>query len=974
MATTNKRPKLDERSPYRVWLRLSDPFIRTDGNLISPIIKAETSIRVLFRLQEKTLVIILHKVYRETGLKTQDIKTFKSSNTDLQMNLFLQCVSTNIINEEKLNQFKERLIFHLSKNTSVKSILIDQVNNTEEIIPQPMISEPDFEIHKLELCYKALCRIQLDSEETGAVSFIRDSVKKMLHEFKEKHTKIAILSQNGKGKSFLLNLILLLTIDNEEEYRNNNKKLKLPKDIIGDPTIEELGESLNQLPDVVKDFIRSYQNTREKFKALMESTCIELHPADTHEIEQSQNMFLSLPGYFKEGGRIETQPYILAQKNLEHSYESTTKCIIHLRYGSVYQIKVDYFCSEDLKQQLFELVSLRKYDTAGVESDTGLNKHIKDKAYECLQTRFAILTDTNISDINEKVLQKLKTYSDIVLCKEVKQFAGRTELYIGSGKNSTEDRLALKAILQCLTSPQNKDSEKAKWDCRIAAVKEIVVYVPSKFLYGGKEILEMPGTDDSDALALDFINKALNMVDAVFVLSEFSFNIVEKEVKDILINSEFMQKWKKRPELSCLMLLAYPEKDAEFQFKIKDHKKIEKLTNTEVKKRSTEMKQLSKLFGMSLPQNLEAAVFTSYILPVLHTSIHAQEGTPHEVIHEHAGFLKFTGINKIMSHLDAFISSSRKMHFQQLQKSLKTEKTEGLLPEYSKEIIQMYQTRDVKAIRENELFRQYDRILCNLSRNLENVYTNKLDRQVADTFAGLIGEALLTWDLKKENIYSIGVFNPYYSGNNPTYKLKIAGIILNNTENLKSQIFAFLKEEIAQLLKTFKKDVINLFSQELKSVLEICGHRNIDSRDFVHQSIKDVLSDAQQWYIGKQKKPINEHTVGKYLKESKKVILKKYILLPAYNQSDLDLAKQLARKNIPIAVMALKEEMKTLLLKLHNTRWTSFCIHLKGKSIPKAWQVLLSKLKQNSRIIITQQQQPDEQLAMLKLITAAKPT
>ncbi|XP_077136120.1 uncharacterized protein LOC143793224 isoform X2 [Ranitomeya variabilis] len=929
MATTTKRPKIQEKSPHHVWLRLCDPFIRTDGNLICPIIKAETSIRVLFRLQEKTLENILHNVNHETGLQKQEIKT---SNTDLQMNLFIHCVSPNIINEEKLNQFKERLIFHLSKNTSVTSVLIDQVDNTEDVIPQPMISEPDFEIHKLELCYKALSRIQPDSDETDAVSFIRDSVKTMLHEFKEKYTKIAILSQNGKGKSFLLNLIFNLTIDNEEEYQNNNKKLKLPKDIIGDPTIEELGESLNQLPDVVKDFIRTYKNTKEKFKAIMESICIELMPVDTHVIEQSQNMFLSLPGYFKVGGRIETQPYILAQKNVEHSFKSTTKCIIHLRYGTVYQIKVDYFCSEDLKQQLFELVLFRRNDTADVDNDTGLNKHIKDKVYDCLQTRFAILTDTSISDINEKVLQNIEKYSDIVLCKEVTQFAGRTELYIGSGKNSTEDRLALKTILQCLTSPQNKDSEKAKWNCRLAAVKEIVVYVPSKFLYGRKEILEMPGTDDSDALALDFIDKALNMVDGVFILSEFSFNIVEEEVKVILINSEFMQKWKKHPGLSCLMLLTYPEKNAEFQFKIGDHEKIEKLRNTKVEKKKTEMEHLSKLIGMpSLPQNLEAAVFTSYILPVLHTSIHAQEGTPHEVIHEHAGFLKFTGIKEIISHLDAFISSSRKMDFEQLQKTLRTEKTKGLLPKYSKELIQMYQSRELKAIRENELFHQYNIILRNLSRNLENVYKNKLDRE-----------------------------------------LKIARIILNNTEDLKSQIFAFLKEEISQLLKTFKNEVINLFSQELKSVLEQCGHKNIDSRDFVHQSIKDVLSDAQQWYIGKQMKPINEHTVGKYLKESKKVILKKYILLPAYNQSDLDIAKQLARENIDTAVMALKEELKTRLLKLHNTRWTSFCIHLKGKNVPKAWQVLLSKLKQNCKII-TQQQQPDDLSAMLKLITAANP-
>lgn len=971
MATPYKRPKTEEESTHSVWLRLCDPFIRTDGNLICPIIKAETSICVLLRLQEQNLQIILRKVYEETGMKTKEIKFWKSSSDrDLQGNLFIQCVSPNIINEKKLNYFKKRLIFHLSENTTVKNISIDQVDSTDEVIPQPMISEPDFEMHKLELCYKTLSNIHPDSDETDGVSFIKDSIKKMLDEFKEKRTKIALLSQNGKGKSFLLNLLFLLTIDNAEEYQNNNRKLKLPKDITGNPTIEELGETINQLPDVVKDFLKTYRNTQERFKTIMEPICFELKPDNTHDTDQSKNLFLSLPGYFKEGGRIKAEPFMLAQKTLEHSCESTTKCIIHLRYGTVYQIKVDYFSSEDLKQQLFELGSLSRNDTTNVDNEHGLNKHIKDKAYECLQTRFAILTD---SDVNENGLQNFNTYHDIVLCEEVEEFAGRTELYFGSGRNSTQDRLALKAILKGVTSPQNSDSEEGKWKYRVAAAKEIVVYLPSKILYGGKEILEMPGTDDSDALALDFINKALSMADAVFVMSDFAFNIVEKDVKDILRNCEFMQKWMKYPELYSLMLLTYPEKHLEFQFKNGDREEIEKLKKLEAERRSNELKEFCSLLGMqSQSQKMDDAVFSSCILPVLHTSIHAQRGIPHQVIQEHACFLKYTGIKKLITHLDSFISSSRKLDFQQLQKTLTTKTTKGLLPENARVLVQMYQNREMKGTREDVLFRDYDKLLNNLSKNLDTVYTSKLVKQVTNTLANVAKEAVQLWDLNEENITSIGVFNPYYSGNHPTYKVKISQIILNNIEDLTSEIFAFLMGEISELLKVFKKDVVILFAEELNSILEIYGHKNIDSRIFVRQAIQDVLSEAQQWYIGKQMKPINKHTVGKYVKESKKVMLKKYILIPAYNKSDLDLAKQLARKNMAQAVMAVKEELKTRLLQLHYTRWTSFCIHLKTKrGIPKPWQVLLSKIKQSCHSTNTkQQQQPDTLSAVLKLITA----
>ncbi|XP_040274981.1 uncharacterized protein LOC120990315 isoform X3 [Bufo bufo] len=974
MATPSKRQKIQEESTQCVWLRLCDAFIRTDGNLICPIIKAETSIRVLFRLQEKTLVIILHKVYKETGMKTQQIKLLKPLDTDLQGNLFIQCVSPYIIDREKINHFKERLEFHFSKSTTVKNISVDQVDSTEEIIQQPMISEPDFEMHKLEICYKTLSKIHSDLDKKDEVSFIMDSIKKMLDEFKEKYTRIGILSQNGKGKSFLLNLLFLLTIDNEEEYQNNNKKIKLPKDITGDPAIEELGETINQLPDVVKDFLKTYENKKDKFKTVMKPICVELKPADAHAVEQSKNLFLSLPNYFKEGGRIDTEPFILPQKSLDQSYDSTTKCIIHLRYGTVYQIKVDYFSSVDLKQQLFEFVLLSRNDKADVKYGTGFNNHIKDKAYECLQSRFGILTDSNISDINEEALQTFNLYSDIVLSEEVEKFAGRTELYIGYGRNSTDDRLAVKAILKDLTSPHNSDSEEGKWKYRVAAVKEIVVYLPSKLLYGGKEILEMPGADDSDALALDFINKALSKIDAVFVVSEFSFKIIEKEVKDILIESDFMQKWKKHPDRSAIMLLAYPEKNANFQFKNGDRKKIESLKIQEKQKRSKELKELSKLIGRpSLSKNMEAAVFTSYILPVLHTSIHAQEGAPNQVIQEHACFLKYTGIKQVISHLDTFISSARKKNFQQLQKVLTTNTTKkGLLAEDARALILLYDKKNLRAIRENELFRQFETLLSKLSKNLITVYTSKLDGQVKGMLAEMAKEADEKWESNKENITSIGVFNPHFSGNHPTYKVKIARIILNNTDDLKSKIFPRLKSEIPKLLKMFKKDTVDLFANELNSVIDIVGHKKISSRIFVEQSIQDVMSEAQQWYIGRIMQPINEHTIEKYLKESKKVILRKHILIPAYNQSDLNHAKQLVKQNITKAVMAMKKEMQIRLSKLHDTRWRSFCSHLKTRNkTPKPWQVLLCKLRQFYESENTQQ--PDELSALLKLITANNP-
>ncbi|KAM3936570.1 uncharacterized protein RB166_008525 [Leptodactylus fuscus] len=574
---------------------------------------------------------------------------------------------------------------------------------------------------------------------------------------------------------------------------------------------------------------------------------------------------------------------------------------------------------------------MKQEQTAAVGTNNELNQHTRNQEIKCLQTRFAILTDSNISDID-------------------------------------------KNILESLTSPQNSDNEIGNWKYRVAAVKQIVVYIPSKFLYGGKEILEMPGTDDSDALALDFINKGLNMVDAVFVMCGSSFKICEREVQDILMKSDFLQKWKTSPESSSLMFLAYPEKDAIFQFKDGDINNVETINPLEGEKRLIELEHFCQLIGMpSLPSNMDAAIFTSYILPVLHTSIHAQEGEPHEVIQRQDCYLKFTGVNRLITHLDAFISSLRKIEIQKLQNMLTPKTTEGLSASDTKEIIKMYKNRELKATRENVLIYDYDNLMTALNKKLKAVYASKLENEVAVSFGEEITEAQRKWDLNENKITSLGLFNPYYAGNHRSDTVKIYRIILEDTEQLKSTIFEFLKKEISELLNAFEKDVIELFSKELSSVLGREGDTRIET--FVQQSIQDVLSNATEWYFGRLKKPINEKTVGKYLKESKKEILKTHLLKPAYDQTNLNIAKNLAKKKIPQTLMAVKEDFKNSLLEIHETRWKSFQHHSKGNTtIPQPWKVLLAKIRKSSKTENTPQQQPDEDLLeVLKMITAKNP-
>ncbi|XP_053556265.1 uncharacterized protein LOC128647506 [Bombina bombina] len=913
----------------KLLFRLGDEFVCTDGNCICPIIKAENSIRVLYKLQDKLFTNILYEVGKQTGIKARTIE-FKSLSPACKLdgNIFVQCKSYQLINENKVSQYIKTFISTLRSRSKVKTILMDEVKDTKGIIPQPLLSEMDFEMYKLKLCYNELCEIDRDEEVKETFDFATENIKSCLQELREHHTKIAILSQNVRTVRVFVNAF--------GTY------------VFGNPTIKEMDEELSNLPDVVKDFIKRYPNKEQDFKLLMKPICHELEFACPENEVKSQETFLNLIKYFTENKRVDVEPYILAQKDIEGSYESTTKCIIHLRYGTVYQLAVEYFEVEELQTQLFELVTLQGN---GSESDRGINNHIKNKSCECLKARFALLTDYNVSNTTEDLFQKFKTHEDIVLSEAVTKFAGKTEMYIGRGKQSTFDRIALQGILRGLTSGQASDNDESQdWKHRVAAVKEIVVYLPSKILYGGKEILEMPGTDDSDPLAMDFIQKALNTVDAIFVMSEFAFKIAEREVKDILINSEFMQAWKKNPDQYALMFLAYPEKDSKFQFGKDAQRKINRLEQQEKKKRDAELKEFKKLMNLvSLSTSMEKSILTSYVMPVLHTSIHMQEGPPHQVLSENADFLKYTGIQNLMVYLDTFISSKRrdtKAQSENLLSDLQKYINNSFTADEARAMLDFYKKNDVKNTREYTMYNKCDYLLISLNKQLQIMFKRTLKTEVDKLLRKLVEEAKQQWKISEDIIQSRGIFNPYYCGNNPSYELRLQKIIFSDNENHKRQIFELIKKEIKRLLIQYKNGVIRLFTEELNDVCINIRHNNIDSSAFIKQTIGNPMSEALQWYVGKYKMPFDKRTVDKCFEESKKRSLKKHILNLAYGMSDLDHSKQVVRQNIERTIMDVTVFFIENLMEIHEARWKSFVSHIKTKQgTPKMWHILFGKFK-----------------------------
>ncbi|OCT96742.1 uncharacterized protein LOC108704198 [Xenopus laevis] len=877
----------------KVLIRLCDAFTRTEGNIICPLIKAENSVRVLYKLEE----YVLHRIVRQAGAEiglTNPTFLWKSGATyrNMEGNLFVEYFASVSFDENNLKQYQKMLAQKLTAVSKVKHILIDYVRDTEDIIPQPIISETSFKLHKLKLCYEGLTTISEDIDKEPDLNVIADTIKSNFDDLRGQYTKFAVMSENGKGKSFILNLLLLLTADNNEEYKENNANLKLPQDIEENKTVEEIEED-EDLPDVVKDVLKTATYKDQCAKTVIESLCCQLprHIEENKTVEeteededlpdvsikQSNSSLLNLVNYFSARSTIDVEPFILAQKKREEKYESTTKCIIHLRYGTVYQMSVNYFTEEELQHQLFDLVTLNGEDAVVFQ--------VKERALDCLKARFQILTDHEIPSDIEESNGKFNSAKDIVLSEDVKQFAGQTELYIGNGRDALKDRLAMQAILRQLTTSQEEDKDKAEeYKKRIAAVKQIIIYLPSKILYGGKEILEMPGTDDSDPMAMDLIKTTLNEVDAVIVVSDLS-EIAEKEVKDLLFSSDLAKYWKENPRSYKLILLAYPEKN-EFQFGKDDSETIQLLEEQEKKKRKAVLNLNRKMLKMDT-DDLKNSIITEYILPLLHTSILAQptvQGEEYRVFQKNQTFLQYTGINNLITIIDEFVSS---------RQNVTTEEVKAQLSHFHHEIHSKNITEAARSFL-HALNSRENKVKCGKNLNIDRdwiYFDGEIKKMLCDlveteihvVLKMNIEHAVINWIRNKNKIQSLGIFSPHFCGRNPVYKMLLYNIFFDGIKEKKVHLFRVMKSRIEVLFKQCKSKILNRYEVFLRSLLR--HSHDPFTLQFVQNTMEKKLNDELAWYLETKGGLYSVETMTKCFEESQNESFRKNILVPIYSSN-----------------------------------------------------------------------------------------
>uniref|UniRef100_A0A8C4RL65 Uncharacterized LOC114652763 n=1 Tax=Erpetoichthys calabaricus TaxID=27687 RepID=A0A8C4RL65_ERPCA len=772
-SSQSKRRKTEDGSRLilnRMYFRISNVFIRTVGKIIMPLVPAHSSVKTIRELRGAEFEETISKTLRQFGI---NVRQFYAGSITIEAELQMQQSAMNI------NVAIAKMKSEMKKIVAVDSFRIKHVNKQDFHSPEPKVQAMDLAIHTLHMIKKELNKMKYSSAVFEVLEF--QNAEQMIYQIirdARSSTKVCLLSQNGKGKSFILNLLLLMTADTDEEYqeyiKNNEDILPLTQEhLMGNAEMipEVLAEELEKYEDEIdsdqkKEIIRKMIQNCDYTSSVSNNKMSEM-------IKAEEKSFSALKKYCGGMNLRHFQSYLLPEKGTKKAYMATTKAVVRLRYGRIYQMKVEYMNKEDLQNQLYELAEIKRNRKENKRSGRTENKQ-EEMHHDALQKRFEILT-THFQQcsFNEEDLLKLENSNCILLNEAVNTFEGSTAYFMGLGKNATEDRLFIREKLQEMITLTNVSTDQEKLhEMKIAAVKEIVVFAPCKLLCGQKELIEMPGTDESDPLALHDIGNILDEVNGTLLLSDSSFNIGEADVKTILRDSKFLHNFVKSPEEYMLMFITYPEQKKNSQYTKEDKIMDMEFVKEEPIKKEGEIQCLERLLEKQLPENVKKNVNSSVILPVFHCSLLMQEHDTTEIVREFESNLEHTGVYKVMETLDQFGFINLKPKIEEAKDALilLKERAEHYLKmcervtNQAEDAMKSFRKREMSELHFDNFFKQHEEILVATTQSLNTTRYRFIDGQVAELLQKWGRSASEKWKENKEKVTAMCVFNPIYNG------------------------------------------------------------------------------------------------------------------------------------------------------------------------------------------------------------------
>ncbi|XP_041056485.1 uncharacterized protein LOC121284814 isoform X2 [Carcharodon carcharias] len=920
-------------------LRISDRFAQTVGGIICPIVIAGAS------------VCLLKQLHSMNGVLSEVAEAF---------GLFLRATRPGSIivefgvrdppSEDTFKQFLQKLKTELQKLLPSANFWIDRIEDPANARAplEPLVSEVDFARHILKFVCSEL-EAEVKALSSGTVDWldIRNTIgdlKCLIKKFEEKRTKISMLSQNGKGKSSILNFLLCLTADSEVEYKQNNMYLK---DLSKTNTRQEMAK----IPQVIREELEKLKEDERKevfqrMFAKCKRTSTFPHSKMAEALKNEKRSFDSLSNYFESSGSNFLQPYLLPVKDITNIHSTTTKCNVRLKYGTVYQMKIKYFNIEELQSILYELVTMVKEG-----SDVGFSteKDRRDTSRKALAELFCLLT-TYFPDgsFDQNVLQNIESPGSIQLRQDVKDLAGTSECYVGDGEDVKQDRIFIRENLQKYVTTQQIPSEEITLRRRkITALKTIEVYAPCKILIG-KELLEAPGIDESDSLALKEINDVLNEVNLILYISDFCFKTSESEVKEFLLQSGFLQKCVANLENQKLFLIAYPEKSSSLRLSPEMAGKESSIFEQQSEKRKQDLIALERLFQKELADEFKRNLSTPTLYPVSYASILMKAGDPTEVVRENETLLKLTGMQSFLEEIDHFAFNCAKSSVEEAKDLL------CLLEDTAKQHLQYCEKGEVekwqKLLQNKESMglllssanERHENVLMKTFKKLKEARKDLILNTVKPFLKDTAEEAVERWNSNKSQINRMGIFNPYYNGRHPAYKLKIYDIVFGY---LKMPDFTKFLDETRNIMEEYKECAIF----DLSEFLAIHFEKDTDKMQrLVRRIAEKELDAAIGWYMGKKRLPFTEIKLHKLFKEALVHLLKE-LLKRVYSMKNIEEAKEKVSKDLKMTLSKADVCFESKLeFELHEKRWKSFIGKMKTRGTnPKSriWQLVTTSLK-----------------------------
>jgi hypothetical protein len=518
---------------------------------------------------------------------------------------------------------------------------------------------------------------------------------------------VVLLGPTGVGKSYFINIVLRITVLEQEEYERGEGDLRT-FDNSGDAEDEEdrtwsecnleklsadsLPKSIQVLPcDIAADVI-------QQEAAALDALQCYCSPDGREEFLRRKNInirALASPTKFAE--RFLT-PFVLPTAN-KHDNHATTSHNLIIRYGSEWSCSVEYYTEAELRLKLgtwnfrepetesekeiermrglLETCTVPRFSASESSSSAPLKKFRSTS-----ELKFPVFYDSKMEDFDAAQVGE-----DIVFVDEIKRAAGRVIWFRTTGKDITGDRIHIRRMINgilfyglasCDRWPDLRSTDDIKPSypsADTAIIKSVTLYVPSRLLKRHLVLKDAPGSNDANPQRYCLLRDALTDSSGILVLTNKDNLESDKdgyEIFDKEIASRFFTERCPRVGIFALNEASKPE-DVESIILEKTHlqKGIPLLDQSATgliandKRIAEEMQKNSKLDEKAITKIEETAAHmfegkSRYIYPLLYASLWANtnKSTPSE---QQKDAMDLTSMQKVFDFLKEFVNDSNRL-------------------------------------------------------------------------------------------------------------------------------------------------------------------------------------------------------------------------------------------------------------------------------------------------------------------------